>query len=384
MNIAIVFDALVDHAIGSLVSTLRFSERLKKRGHKIIFLAAKYPGTQPIGYFKGYRVYRFRSSMLPRSEKKFFISFPTAKEIRDILINEKIAILHVMMPTPAAIVSVKAAKQLGIKIVIHSHTQPENLFLNIPKMLYANLINHLFYKYMISLYSKADIIICPSKFAERKLKRYDPNLKTIVISNGVDTSEFKKINSDFFLKKHSIQKKHKNILFVGRLHPEKNVKVLIKAMPLLIKKTKDVRLTIAGSGYLQKSLKKLARTLNVGRYILFLGRLGHKDLLGAYNSCDVFVLPSLVELEGMVVLEAMACGKPILISNSKESASVDFVKENGFLFEKKDPKDLSVKLWRILKNEKLRIKMGRISFKNSRDYDINKSVDMLERVYASL
>ena len=104
----------------------------------------------------------------------------------------------------------------------------------------------------------------------------------------------------------------------------------------------------------------------------------------AYSCGDIFVLPSLAELEGMAVLESMCCKNPLLIANSKESASVDLVDGNGFLFAPKDPKDLAKKALILLKNEKLRKKMALKSFENSKSYDILKSVDKLEAIYDSV
>jgi glycosyltransferase involved in cell wall biosynthesis len=92
----------------------------------------------------------------------------------------------------------------------------------------------------------------------------------------------------------------------------------------------------------------------------------------------------MAELEGMVVLEAMACGKPIIIANSKESASRFFVDENGLLFEPKNPADLSEKILTLLNDKILREKMGQKSLEMSKHYDINKSVLKLEELYYSL
>ena len=110
----------------------------------------------------------------------------------------------------------------------------------------------------------------------------------------------------------------------------------------------------------------------------------NEEALSYVKGADIFVLPSLAELEGMAVLESMSCRNPILVANSKESASVDFVDGNGFLFKPKNPKDLAKKALILLKDEKLRKSMAQKSFENSRNYDINKSIDKLERVYYSL
>ena len=261
LNIAILLDPVYHQLGGSFISTLRFAELLKKKGHKIIFIAAKYPGRPVIDYYKKIKIYRFPSVLVPKTEGQFYISFPTKKKIKRIFEKEKIEILHIMIPTPAVIPSIKAAQELGIKIVAHSHTQPENIFLHLPKSIPNRKINKLFYKYLIWIYRKAEITICPSKFAERLLKEQDPELKTIVISNGVDLLKFKKVSYKKFIKKYNLSEKHIRILFVGRLHPEKSVDTLIKAMPSILKEFKHAHLDIVGKGHLSDSFEKLIKKL---------------------------------------------------------------------------------------------------------------------------
>ncbi|KKQ28931.1 MAG: Glycosyltransferase, partial [Candidatus Nomurabacteria bacterium GW2011_GWA1_37_20] len=130
-------------------------------------------------------------------------------------------------------------------------------------------------------------------------------------------------------------------------------------------------------------LEKLANRLNVDEYVTFLGLISEEDKLLAYNASDIFVLPSLAELEGMVVLEAMACGKPIIVSDAKMSASRHLVNGNGFLFKAKDSQDLAYQVLKLVVDPDLRKKMGEISFEKIKQYDIRKSVDLLEKAYYS-
>jgi len=111
--------------------------------------------------------------------------------------------------------------------------------------------------------------------------------------------------------------------------------------------------------------------------------VSEQDKILAYNASDIFILPSLAELEGMVVLEAMACGKPIVVSDAEMSASRFFVENNGFLFKTYDHLDLADQVLKLITDHDLRAKMGKISFEKSKQYDIHKSVDLLEAVYYS-
>lgn len=383
LNILIACDSVGYQMGGAFISPMRFAELLKKRGHKVVFIAAKHSGGQEVDYYKGIKVYRFRSFSLPKFPL-IRIAFPTKKEVEKIIKKEKIDIVHVMVPTPVSVSSINSAKKNSIKIVSHSHTQPENILLQCPSFMRTEFLRNWIYKRLISFYGKTELTFCPSKFAERALKKYNPNLKTIVVSNGIDLLKFKKMSSSKFTKKFNIPRGFSLILYAGRLDPEKRIDVLIQSMKHVLKKRKKVYLILVGGGSMKISLENLSKSLELEKNIQFLGRVSDKDLSLAYNASDVFVLPSLAELEGMVVLEAMACGKPILIANSKESASVDFVQQNGFLFKSGDSVDLSKKILKLLENDVLRKKMGKKSLELSKTYDINNSVNKLEKTYYSL
>ncbi|MFA6027578.1 MAG: glycosyltransferase [Patescibacteria group bacterium] len=384
LNIAMVCDPITDLMAGAIVSTMRFATLLKERGHNIIFIAAKSPKNPHNNTVKGIPIYRSRGVLLPKSEGQLYISWPGKRKIKKILVDEKIDLVHIFFPLPSAYIAVKAARELGIKSISHSHSQPENIFLHMPKFLAEGVLNEMWYSYLIWLYKKTDAVIFPSPFAKKIFPYRFKNKKKIIISNGVDTNRFKKINADKFLSKFKLSKKDKNILFVGRLHPEKHVDTVIQALPIMLQKRKDIHLFIVGFGHLEEQLKKLVAGLGIANNITFCGRVTGKELVLAYNACDLFVLPSLAELEGMVVLEALACGKPILIANSYKSAAADFVHKNGLLFRPKSHRDLAKQALKIFSNEEHLKKMGEESLKMSRHYDLNESVDKLENFYYSV
>ncbi|MGH7249430.1 MAG: glycosyltransferase family 4 protein, partial [Minisyncoccia bacterium] len=184
-----------------------------------------------------------------------------------------------------------------------------------------------------------------------------------------------------FYERFGIPEEKVKLLYLGRLYPEKSVDTLIKAVPHIIKEHPDTHLMIAGAGHLRPKLEKLAQNLDVTKHITFLGLVSDKDKILAYNASDIFILPSIAELEGMVVLEAMAVGKPIVVSDAEMSASRFFVEGNGFLFETYNHGDLARQVLKLITDPELRKKMGAVSSENIKKYDIHKSVDLLEEVY---
>jgi glycosyltransferase involved in cell wall biosynthesis len=380
LNIAMVCDPIGNNKSGVVVSTIRFAKLLKERGHNVIFIGAKSKEFKNPSYHNNIKVYRYRSIPIPKSGG-WYLAFPTVKELKKVFKEQNINIVHIILPMSGSIVAIKAAKSLGIKMVAHSHSQPENLFMDMPKIIQPTL-NNLWNSYLAWTYDKAESLIYPSEMARSLLNKLSKkNKPSHVISNGINIKDFKPVPIGNFYKRFNIPEETIKLLFVGRLFPEKSVDTLIKAIPHIIKKHPNTHIMIVGDGHLRQKLEKLARELKVEKFVTFLGLVSEEDKILAYNACDIFILPSLAELEGMVVLEAKACGKPIIISDSKMSASRFFVDGNGFLFETKNHIDLAEKALTLIADKELREKMGKISLEKSKNYDIERSIDKLEEVY---
>jgi len=131
---------------------------------------------------------------------------------------------------------------------------------------------------------------------------------------------------------------------------KKGVQYLIDAMRIVRNELPDLKLLIAGTGNLEKQLKEKVRKSNLSSYVSFLGAVKHEDLIDYYNICDLLILPSIfdkyghTETLGMVILEAMSCGKPVIASNI--GGIPDSVKDgyNGLLTIPKNPTDIADKI----------------------------------------
>ena len=380
LSIAIVCDPISEYKAGVIISTSRFARLLRDKGHHVVFIAARLKDHPKDDHHHGIKTYRFRSLPLPKSGG-WRLAFPTIGEVKKILQKEEINVVHIVLPMSGGFIAVKAARSLGIKIVAHSHSQPENLFMEAPKFS-RPFLDGAWNMYLAWLYSKAEHIIYPSKLAHKILHNLTPDgTPSTVISNGINTLDFCPTDVGDFHERFKIPNDTVNMVFVGRLFPEKSVDTLIKAVPHIIQVHPKIHIMIVGGGHLRPKLEALVDKLNVRKYITFLGFVTDEDKLFAYNASDIFVLPSFAELEGMVVLEAMACGKPIIISDAEMSASRHFVDGNGFLFETANPKDLAKQALRLISDIDLRNKMGAVSLKKSKEYDIHRSVELLEEVY---
>lgn len=382
LRIAMICDPIGDYKAGVIVSTNRFARLLRDRGHHVIFIGARSKENPVHDEHHGMKAYRFRSIPLPKSGG-WCLAFPTIKEVKKVLQDEQIDVVHIILPMSGGLVAVKAARSLDIKIVAHSHSQPENLFMDAPRFM-RSALDYSWNRWLAWLYSKAESIIYPSKLAHSLLDNLTEEGKpSTVISNGINIKDFCPTDVGDFHERFKIPRDTVNMVFVGRLFPEKSVDTLIKAVPPIVAVHPKTHIMIVGAGHLRPKLEALVEKLGVSAHVTFLGLVSDEDKLFAYNASDIFVLPSFAELEGMVVLEAMACGKPIIISDAEMSASRHFVDGNGFLFETANAEDLARQALRLIVDVDLRKEMGSASLKKSKDYDIHRSVELLEGVYHS-
>lgn len=201
---------------------------------------------------------------------------------------------------------------------------------------------------------RAKAITVVSDALQDYVKQLYPNQKTSIIPMGCDVSRF---SSEHRKENFFGQGDRKVVLFVGRLAEKKGVTYLIDAM----KKVDNAVLVIVGKGDLEPGLRQQAKAL--GDKVVFAGPKTHDELPEIYASADVFVAPSVTAADGdkegfgLVILEAMASGVPVVASRS--GGIVDIVKdeENGLLCDEKDVEKLSVNISRVLEDEALSAKL---------------------------
>ncbi len=212
---------------------------------------------------------------------------------------------------------------------------------------------------------KSDLILCGAK---------DKNIE--VIPNGIELEAINQVPE---------KQKDTDLIFVGRLIKEKNVDILIKAVYLLKKELGRIKCVIVGQGPQSDALMDLAEKLGLKEDIVFTGFLEHEEIISNMKAARVFVLPSRREGFGIVVVEAMACGLPVIVVNSPMNASVELIKSgsNGFVCSP-DEDDISRKALVLLKDVSLRNNMSSFARDSAKGYDWGRAADRNEALYMSI
>jgi len=387
MNICIVIDNIFPSHGGIGKTTERFAELLAKRGHKIIFLSSREKfNKKGFCITKDFGVYRLRGIRVPFTRGIYYQAIPNKKYIEKVLEKEEIDIILMTSYTLMRAAVEKVAKKMKIPTVLALHFQPENVSQHIH--LDIAPIRRILGWWVKHISNLSEDVIVPSKFAKDVAESYGAVANFNIVSNGIDLKTFdkSKVDEKLFRKKFKLGNK-RYFLSVGRLMPEKNIGTLLEAASSIDyskKENSDLITVIVGGGKSKKKLMKKARRLGILEHVIFAGKVDDALLKSAYKGCELFVLPSFIELEGIVVLEAMAMGSAVLVSNSKKSASPYLVKGNGKLFDPRDPEEMAEKMISIVNDKKGLAKMRRTSDKLIKNYQIEKSVDKVEKILKKL
>lgn len=166
--------------------------------------------------------------------------------------------------------------------------------------------------------------------------------KVTSIPNGYDSERFYPSDALNCRATLNLPLDKKIILYVGNFYSEaKGHKYLIDAISIIVKQRKDVLCIIIGSGKLQTDIEKQIKSLDLDDFVYLPGRKSHGEIPIWMNACDIFVLPSLSESFGVVQLEAMACGKPVVATRNGGSEEIITSSVHGILVEPSDPGSLA-------------------------------------------
>jgi len=236
----------------------------------------------------------------------------------------------------------------------------------------------------------ASKVIALSRVEAEQYRRMGvPEEKIAIIPNGIDLSEYAELPpKGAFRKKFNIPEERKIVLYLGRIHKIKGIDFLIKAYAYLVNEMnlKDAVSVIAGpdDGYLSEA-KALAHTLGVSDSAMFVGPLYGRNKIEAYVDSDVVVLPSRYETFPMVVLEAYACGKPVIASNVGGLKELIIDGETGLLFKAGNFKQMAEKMVYLLNDSDKAVEIsrkGRILVEEK--YSIVKVADIIEGLYSEV
>jgi glycosyltransferase involved in cell wall biosynthesis len=222
-------------------------------------------------------------------------------------------LIHVQTPFIAHPAGVKAARALGLPVLATYHTLFEEYLHHYVPVLPRSLTRPMARRFSSSQCNQLDAVIAPSQAMHDALLGYGVTRRIEILPTGLPQDRFVAGDGPAFRERHGIAAGRSVLLFVGRAAHEKNIGFLLEMMVELRRRRPDALLVVAGEGPASGHLHAQAGRLGLGDAVRFLGYFDRGgELQDCYRAADLFVFASLTETQGLVLLEAMAQGVPVV------------------------------------------------------------------------
>lgn len=222
-------------------------------------------------------------------------------------------LIHIQTPFVAHYAGLKAARRLGLPVLATYHTLFEEYLQHYAPFLPGGWLKGQARRFSRHQCNALDAVVVPSTAMQQRLGEYGVTVPQHVLPTGIPTARFACGNGPAFRAEHGIAPGRPVALFVGRVAHEKNIDFLLDALLVTRQMRPEVLLIIAGEGPAMADLKLRVRQLGLVGNVQFIGYLDRQQALpDCYAAADVFVFSSRTETQGLVLLEAMAAGLPVI------------------------------------------------------------------------
>ncbi|ATW25379.1 glycosyltransferase family 4 protein [Candidatus Formimonas warabiya] len=299
------------------------------------------------------------------------IGLPNISQVKDVLSSFQPHIIHVVTEFSLGFCGLKYARDHGLPVVA-SYTTNFPQYLNYYK---AGFLEGWVWQYLRWFHNQCQVTYCPSPAIKSLLtKKGFLNLDTW--GRGIDTALFSPEKRSVTLRNRLAPGKKLHFLYVGRLAPEKDLDVLLKAWKIVQKTIPEAQLIVTGNGPIIGELKETA-----GPEVIFTGYLHGEELAAVYASSDVFVFPSTTETFGNVVLEAMASGLPVIAAAAGGVKNLLIDGSNGLSCRPRNYLDLASAMIKIAQDDGLRKKLGGQALQYARERKWDQVLNSLLESY---
>jgi glycosyltransferase involved in cell wall biosynthesis len=369
---------------GASIVAEQLAQAMADRGHEVLVIAASETGNPYIERTQNLTVIRLKSIRNPlRINQR--VMFMQRRAVLQTLYNFKPDLIHVHEPVQMGLVGIKYAKHTNIPITMTSHQLPWFVASYLPDIPGLRAwMEKLIWKYARWLTEKYTILISPTKTISNIIKLHT-GIRPKTINYGVELKTFNtdlcKNESLSVRTKFNIPANAPIILHTGRLDADKHADRVVLASESSIRKL-GAHLLIAGDGCEKPALIKLCKLLGIENNVHFAGFISNKEALaGIYKSSNIFVTASEIETQGIVILEAAACGLPIVAVNATCVSEIVHHGCNGYLADPGDTLCMSKSIEEILRDTDLANSMSKQSCFISENYRPKVTFDEHEKLY---
>ena len=373
MRVLMVSDVYFPRVNGVSTSIETFRQALSAEGVEVRLVVPRY-GDEP----EADGIVRVPGRAVPRDPEDRLASWPA---LRDAVRREAggCDLVHVQTPFLAHYAGVSAARRLGKPVIATYHTLFEEYLHHYAPFLPAAWLRGLARRLSRGQCNALDAVVVPSSAMRERLGQYGVNAPMHVLPTGIPVARFTDGDGRRFRERHGLADQP-CALFVGRVAFEKNIDFLIDSLALARREVPNLILLVTGEGPAERALRRKVDALGLGGAVRFVGYLDRAhDLPDCYAAADCFVFASRTETQGLVLLEAMAMGLPVVALSAMGTRDI-LAPRRGCLTPEDDTSAFAAAMVRLLRDRALRDRLSH----EARDYAREWADDRLAQKLAEL
>lgn len=360
---------------GVVTSISNFRKGLLEEGQEIHLMAPRYHGYQDDEAY----IFRFPAINLTETAN-VSLAVPVRALMEPTMKGLKPDVIHSHHPLLMGDMATTFAERLDIPLVFTFHTRYEKYFqeyISIAPELSGKLAETMVRRYL----EKCDHIIAPTRTIQELIQAYKVDVPVTIIPTPIDLLQYEELQPDRIRMQLNLEDEI-ILLYLGRLSPEKNLGFLLSVFSKFQKDWSNSCLVIVGGGPESEHLKDMAVKLGINPYVIFTGWVPYNEVPHYMAAADLFVFPSMTETQGLVLIEAMAAGTPVVAIETPVNAEV--VEDGGGILVDEDEDNFVSALRWILSNPSEMEAMGKIAKTMASRYRIALAVEKLISVYESV
>ena len=375
-----ISDVYFPRVNGVSTSIQSFANELIHQGHEVTLIAPDYgENTQ-----EEFDIMRAPSRRVIVDPEDRMMKMQWVLDHTRLLAEADYDLIHIQTPFVAHYLGIKLARLLNLPVIETYHTYFEEYLYNYVPYFPKGLLRYMARHFSSSQCNSVEHVIVPSTPIEQALREYGVQTEISVLPTGLNLELFQGGNGRRFRQKHGIDHERPVALYVGRVAHEKNIRFLLDAMTQAIRKMPDMLFIVAGEGPAEKWLHQQVRTAGLENNLFQIGYMDRNtELLDCYRAADVFVFASRTETQGLVLLEAMALGTPVVSTAVLGTKSV-LVDGQGALIATEEIEDFSAKVIHLLTDHAAREQLSQSGMHYAEQWSIAANTERLVEHYQTL
>ena len=320
MRIVMISDVYFPRINGVSTSIQTFRRGLHAAGHETFLIAPEYPAGRSAD--EG-GILRVPSRYLPRDPEDRAMKLGAIRALRWQVERLDPDLVHIQTPFIAHYQGTALARALSVPVIESYHTYFEEYLHHYVPLMPRAVMRFVARRFTVSQCNVLDALVVPSRAMEQALVDYGVRCPMHIIPTGMEMERFADGDGDRFRAQLGIAPGQPVLVHVGRIAHEKNIDFLFRMFALVVRAKPGAVFIVAGEGPALNACKAYVRSLGIEQQVRFVGYLSReRELLDCYRAGDLFVFSSKTETQGLVLLEAMALGVPVVSTAHMGTADI--------------------------------------------------------------